>query len=324
MTAERFYITTQSYRHEYETGRDIPTQYGYLIETDFGGTQRLLKIPTPTESPNGERIKTGLRGICIWQGRVYTASWNTIYVIDPHKLEVVDSFSHPLMSDLHGLHADTDGLWATSSLIDSVLHFDWQHNFLRALSFSNTRLYPSRYRQPIDLTADYRQRGKVKEGFVSFHANHVARLDDAHVLVTGRGDGQAAGRVLKVDRQTLKFGLWIKGIHGPHDGLFLRNGDFALTETNGATVAMYRPRRWGRPRLLRRLALPEAGEAFWTRGLAEDSAGDLVVGRSVWKGSQRNASVVRLSPAGETVTVHDLELPDYPECRIFQIHPVAE
>ena len=50
--AERFLITTQSYRHEYERGIDIPTQYGYLVETDFHGFQRTLSIPTPTESPS--------------------------------------------------------------------------------------------------------------------------------------------------------------------------------------------------------------------------------------------------------------------------------
>ena len=198
----RYLITTQSYRHEYGTGDDIPTQYGYLVETDFNGAMRLLRVPTPTDTPHDERIKPGLRGLVAWNGRIYAASWNTVHIIDYPALAIVDSFSHPLMADLHGLFVDESGLWVTSSLIDSVLKFDHDRQLRGMLAISETPLYPRNRRKPVDRAADYRLRGKERAGFSYFHANHVSGYGDRFVLVTGRGDGDDLGHVLLVDRAT--------------------------------------------------------------------------------------------------------------------------
>ena len=318
---QKYLITTQSYRYEYAEDLEIPTEYGYLVETDFAGFTRWLSIPTPTDSPYDERLKSGLRGISIRDRKLYIASWNTVHIVDYDTFVAVDAFSHPLMSDLHGIHVDDDGIWVTSSLIDSILHFDWKRNLQNVLTISNTTLYPSQHRAEVDLTQDYRLRGKVKAGFTSFHANHITSYDDAHVLVTGRGPGPKDGRVLKMDRKTLEYKLWIKGLHGPHDGLFLSSELFAVTETNGSTVAICKLRRWRRPKVVRRIQMPSSENKYWTRGLAVAPDGHLYVGRSVWKGDNRLALVVEFTPDGKVITEHELNLPDYPECRIFQITP---
>ncbi len=154
MSSTRFLISTQSYRHEKDTEQEIPTQFGYLVETDFHGFMRTIAIPTPTESPFDERIKPGLRGVAEWKGLIYAATWNSICILDYKTFEIIETFSHPLMADLHGLHVDDDGIVVTSSLVDCVLFFDAQRNLERVRSFSDTKYYRKTKRKPFDTTQD--------------------------------------------------------------------------------------------------------------------------------------------------------------------------
>jgi hypothetical protein len=319
MSFPRYLISTQSYKHEYATGEEVPTQFAYLLETDFHGFERRLKIPTPTANPNGERIKTGLRGISIYKGIIYLASWNTVHRIQSASFSYLDSFSHPLMADLHGIHVDDKGIYASSSLIDALLAFDFEFKLNQVFQISQTKLYPPSLRSPVDLNQDYRLRGKEFAGFRSFHANHVTAFDDKHLLLTGRGDQVNNGRVLKVNRDFSDFKIWKKGLLGPHDGLWLSDGRFATTETEGSSIAVIEPNGLFGPRLQSRLKLPRTIEKYWTRGLAEGPNSTLLVGRSVWKGDVRDASVVQIDHKGDLVAQFTLKIPDYPECRIFQI-----
>jgi hypothetical protein len=328
---ERFLITTQSYRHQLD--QEIPTEYGYLVETDFQGNKRLLKIPTPVASPYpDERLKPGLRGVVVYENKIYAATWNSIYIIDAGSFEIVDSVSHPLMADLHGLHVDERGIWVTSSLMDLVLRFDWEWHLTGVLQISTTEMYPEDIRRTVDLSEDYRLHGKRERGFQTFHCNHVTPYKDynqQYMLVTGRGHAQHNGRILLVDRETMQHRFWIGFLRGPHDGIFLNWNTFVVTETNSSTLAFihrWSPRRsfpFVGARVARRVEVPkdERGQ-FWTRGLCKTNDGSLLVGKSVWAGSDPslNASVVRMKASGEVLAEYPLDfLGDYPECRIFQI-----
>jgi hypothetical protein len=319
MSFPRYLISTQSYKHEYATGEEIPTQFGYLLEMDFHGFERRLSIPTPTANPNDERIKTGLRGISVYEGIIYVASWNAVHRIQAATFSYLDSFSHPLMADLHGIHVDSQGIYVSSSLIDALLAFDFEHNLKQVFQLSQTSLYPSAIRGSVDLSQDYRLRGKEFAGFRSFHANHVTAYDDKYLLLTGRGDKVNNGRVLKVARDLSDFKIWMKGLLGPHDGLWLSGGAFATTETEGSSIAVIDPNGLLGPRLRSRLKLPRTEEKYWTRGLAEGPDSTLLVGRSVWKGDVRDASVIQIDRSGNQLAQFALKIPDYPECRIFQI-----
>ena len=200
-----------------------------------------------------------------------------------------------------------------------MLCFDWNYNLRGVLSLSGTNFYPPEYRQGIDLHKDYRLRGKVKRGFLSFHANSVIPYNNRYMLVTGRGGENKNGRVIMVHRRTLHYHLWIDKLYGPHDGLFITPYYFAVTETDSSSVAMIKTSTWRRPFVEKRLQLSTSESQFWTRGLACNHEGDLLVGRSVWTGDNRLASVVRLGQDGTIMDEYELDIPDYPECRIFQI-----
>ncbi len=320
MAAETYLITTQSYRHQ-AGGAEIPLQHSFLAETDFRGYVRLLSIPTPTETPWGERIKGGLRGIAHWGGRLFVASWNTVHMVDYAGFEVIEAFSHPLMADLHGIFVDEQGIWLASSLIDSLLKFSHQWDLQGVLNLTNTSLYPQNARRALDLSRDYRLHGKLEDGFYDYHVNHILGYGRDHVLATGRGDQDDNGRVILVNRESMKFQVWLDRLYGPHDGLFLDADKFAVTETSSASVAIFRMMRGGKPALERRAFLPQTEARYWTRGLAVRPNGNFLVGRSVWRGEDGPASVVELAADGKFVAEHILHIPDYPECRIFQILP---
>ena len=220
------------------------------------------------------------------------------------------------------IYVDEYGIWVTSSLIDSVLKFDWQWDLQGVLAVPETRLYPRKLRHTVDLNEDYRLRGKVQAGLHNFHANHVTPYDSRYMLVTGRGDLPGGGRVILVNRQNMHYRLWAKGLEGPHDGLFIRLDRFVVTETDTSSVAIVKPSIiWPPTRIERRLFLPSGEKKYWTRGLCLGPEGSLLVGRSVWKGGDGVASVVRISLDGEFISEHALEIENYPECRIFQIVP---
>lgn len=145
--------------------------------------------------------------------------------------------------------------------------------------------------------------------------------DDGYLLITGRGKGEKGGRVLLVDRDLKGYRLWFSGLNGPHDGIFLPPDFFVFSETNGSSVAILKRRRFLKPKIVSRLYMPYNVNKYWTRGLAADTKGNLLVGRSVWQGDKDNryASVVQITQDGTAVKEHKLEIEDYPECRIYQI-----
>jgi hypothetical protein len=320
MSRDTYLISTQSYLHARGKEEETPLQHCYLLETDFAGDLRKIRIETPTDNPGGERIKGGLRGISIWRGQIYVATWNSILVIRYPDLRIVDTFDHPLMSDLHGLHVDDHGIWITNTLIDVLLKFDHDRKLKGVLTFSDTKLYPRAKRTEADLTQDYRLRGKRLHGFLKFHANHVQSFDDKTVLVTGRGHKDTVGRVIKVDRETLEWKPWITKLKGPHDGLFIRPGCYAVTETDTSAIALIDTDRW-RPKVTKRLYVPGGGPKFWTRGLCQGRNGHLFAGRSVWKGDPHLGRVAEFDAEGNFVAEHELPIDDYPECRVFQVCP---
>lgn len=316
---DNYLITTQSYGRGTDGKSELPTQYGYLIKTDLNKILRKLAIPTSTESLASERIKPGIRGVCLFGKKIITTSWNKIFIINYERFEIEDSFSHPLMGDLHGIHADETGVWVNSSLTDSLLWFDWDKVLRGYLTFSNTALYNNKQRKYLDFSIDYRKRGKEFRGFRAFHNNHVVGYDREHILVTGRGKGHKKGKVLLVDKRFLKYRIWADGLFGPHDGIFLEDGRFAVTETNTASVALIGEKNLFGKRRMERLFLPKNEAKFWTRGLCLDSDGNFLIGKSVWAGEDNKASVVTMTTGGKIVNELFLDIEDYPECRIFQI-----
>ncbi|MEM7660245.1 MAG: hypothetical protein AAF399_29325 [Bacteroidota bacterium] len=340
-------VTTQSYRN------DVATEFGLLVEMDneSGKITRTKRIETPvaTNGTYNERIKPGLRGLYIYNGEIYVASWNTIFILDFESLEVKRSFSHKWMSDLHGIFVDADGVWVTSSLPDAMILYDFEGNPRAALWVPETFLYTER--ATVDKEMDWSQRGKEFRGFHDYHANNVEVHGDT-VYVTGRSSMN--GRVCRfkkdvfIEKGTVTdedIELFIKNLYGPHDGIWV-DGALFLTETMGSTMARidengkieFRikvkvgedevdPRKISPLKKVRKVVAntikgrPTLDKTtHWTRGLAvtEDA---FFVGQSTWAGDgESKARVVKIDrKSHEILDAYYLDLEDYPETRIYQV-----
>ncbi len=340
-------VSTQSYKN------DEPTLFGLLIEIDQtdGHVINQLKIDTPVEATNkndGGRLKPGLRGLYEYQDKIYTASWNKIFIIDKQNLEIEKEISHQWMSDLHGIYVDQQGIWVTSSYPDAVILYDFEGTPRASLWMPETKFYTSR--SEVDKEMDWRFKGKDFRGFRQYHVNHV-EVKDQYVYVTGRGEKNNNGRICKfkkedfLNKKALEDGdlsLYYQGLFGPHDGLW--DGDTLwVTETNNLSIAAinsnqkvgFRKRVTASEKDRMRydnfkeflkftyrkmIGQSDKRGGYWTRGLCINGD-DIFVGQSAWAGDDKGlARIVKIDKS--TRLIKDCfyyDIPEYPEMRIYQI-----
>ena len=340
------YVTTQSYRN------DVPTTYGLLLEIDEqnGKILRNCRVDTPVDYPGKSkgRIKPGLRGVCCYKDRIYTATWNKIAVIDPETFTVEREISHKWMSDLHGISVDDDGMWVTSSLPDAAILYTHSGEPRCVCWMSESNLYDN-YTE-VDKSLDWRYIGKYTRGFMEYHANHIEVVGD-WIYITGRGQ-ELYGRVVRIPRETFLSKPRIENddielvsdrLFGPHDGLWA-DEMFWVTETGNASIAgmtnsgkiAVRKKVRGseaekipyeglqdflkttiKEKLLNR---PGKKVTMWTRGLGATNDA-FWVGQSTWAGDATSrARLIKVNKSDHKISdCFYLDIPDYPETRIFQV-----
>jgi len=341
------FVTTQSYR------QNIPTEFGYLLKIDKNSGEILQKerIDTPIKLSNGhERIKPGLRGISIYKNEIYTATWNSIYILHIKSLKIIKKISHSWMSDLHGIYVDCNGIWITSSLTDAVILYDFDGFPVSSLWLPETFLYKNRV--TVDRSIDWCNKGKDFSGFREYHANHIEVRNNS-VFVTGRGRGDKTGRIIELDKSLFinnkkitdtDIHLFIKNLHGPHDGIWI-NDKVWLTETLNSTIACisntgkvkrrkkilssenekinYKNIKEYLKYQIKEKLFQKSGKKIthWTRGLSIDDD-HIFVGQSTKAGdSQSRARIIKIDK--KTLKIIDcfyLNIENYPETRIFQIY----
>ena len=345
------FVTTQSYRKE------TPTTFGLLLKMNenTGEIIKQKRIETPVQlAEKAGRIKPGLRGVFHYQDKLYTCSWGSIFVLNDKTLELEAEISHKWMSDLHGIYVDEDGIWATSSLPDALLLVGFDGKVHNAFWTSESGLYPEKI-EP-DKEVDWRLIGKDFLGFKTFHANHV-EVNGKYVFLTGRGKGNNNGLVIKFPKdeflrgkqsEEIEYSYHAENLHGPHDGIWDQDLLW-VTETTSSTIAAINGN--GNVTLRKKIRESEEEEitydslkdfikvnfnrifrkhggkriTHWTRGLCITDH-HLYVGQSTWAGEENSkARIVKVNKA--TNAIEDcfyLDIPDYPETRIFQIIQVND
>jgi hypothetical protein len=337
-------VSTQSYNN------DEATPYGLLVEMNenTGSILRTLRIDTPVHVDNQKgRLKPGLRGLFEYQHQIYVATWNAVYIVSKASLEVENCISHEWMSDLHGIFVNQDGIWVTSSLPDALILYDFQGKPKASLWLSETFIYQPKIE--VDKTKDWRLLGKDFRGFREYHANNV-EVKDQYVYLTGRGEN-SKGRVMRflksdfINKAKLEdddLELMIQGLYGPHDGTW-NNGLYWVTETMNSSIAginekgkvIFRKKVYAKNeekvgfnslkdllRTIKKRIKRKGGKmvTHWTRGLSVNQ-NNIFVGQSTWAGeTSSRARIVKLDKSTKEVTgTFYLDIPDYPETRIYQV-----
>jgi hypothetical protein len=234
-------------------------------------------------------------------------------------------------------------------LPDALIFYGFDGLPKSSLWFPETFLYNERSK--VDKSIDWSRRGKDFRGFKEYHANHI-EINDGLIYVTGRGRGSNNGRVVCVNKNSFlkkkcvgekDIKLFVKDLHGPHDGLW-DCGKFWLTETDGSTIAaidhdgkvtvkkkikesepekiVYSDIREFIKCKIKEILLKRPGKRFahWTRGLCM-TPNFIYVGQSTWAGdSKSRGRILKLDK--KTLKIVDcfyIDIDNYPELRIFQL-----
>src|SRR5690606_33547276 len=68
-----------------------------------------------------ESHKKGFSGIFLDENVIYCATWDRIICLDRYTFRVLNEYTSPFFSDLHGIYKDEDTLYVTSTNLSSLL-----------------------------------------------------------------------------------------------------------------------------------------------------------------------------------------------------------
>lgn len=196
--------------------RDVYSYYFPRNPSDFSKVADLLagEPPLTTAEPFKVLPRFGFTGIARYQNRIYTGSWNGVYVLDEDSFECVKFISNTLTNDLHGILADEMGVWTVLTPYDTLVQNDHDGNILRTWTI-NRDLSVERYNGP---TIDWRFIGKQYRGGCGyFHFNFIRREGNT-IWLTSR----SCNALLALDITNDKCSLRLMNLCTPtllHDGV---------------------------------------------------------------------------------------------------------
>lgn len=284
--------------------------YAALIEVDWELKEivRKIKIPSANFSTNRSYMRSNLQGVDLRDGLIYLALWNYVVIMDYASFEIVESFSHPLMSDLHGIAVTREHVYVCSTSIDAVLGFDRSSKELvylvradelglskkialprfTASLFKETGLInrvlekwkcekkiKSKFRLQF-LQKDFRGIDKSRTGLHSHHLNEVAIIDEKLLLLTKGWNDMSSGSLIGVSNYRrecqYEFMLQPGSLNGPHD-IVLNKGMIFMTESETGSIAWIHSHKNAK---VNRQSL--ARENHFVRGLCDTADDTFLVG----------------------------------------------
>ena len=117
--------------------------HGHTFDVDFssGKVNRVLDTPDPINihsNPNPRGGTRGGRGIQVRKGVIYVSNHDTIYMYD-RKMRPKGKLTHPLSAGIHEIWAGKDGIWVTSTDIDSVVKLGYDGKLMKKWCFHSDR-----------------------------------------------------------------------------------------------------------------------------------------------------------------------------------------
>ena len=102
----------------------------YIIDLQMGEHLQVIDWNNNTISWEGRGMDRGLRGIAIYNKKIYMAASDEIFVYDT-KFRLLESYKNRYLKHCHEIFISNDTLYLTSTGFDSILVFD-----LKTKSFS--------------------------------------------------------------------------------------------------------------------------------------------------------------------------------------------
>ena len=244
--------------------------FAYLIEIDFSSGQifRKIKLPAASFKTKSSFMTNFAQGMVVIKKEIFVAYWNYIIVIDYDTFTVKDAFSHPLMSDNHGIDSDGKTLYVTSTAIDSVLGFDIKSKkLIFSWGASNKFLQPKRFSVPYSIAntslikkwniiakkfnltqltshfnekIDYRGIHKSNSIYHNHHMNDVCCVEENIIYITTKGwnDFENSSIIkLNVKSGKARFISQPGSFRGLHDCV-LKNSKILVTESSKNSIGI--------------------------------------------------------------------------------------
>jgi hypothetical protein len=185
----------------------ITSNVRYAMAGKTGGYFRVLDlergrvsfVATVPESlyrdvdPNPRGGQRGGRGVSAHGDRLVIGNAERMFVFDP-SWKLLEDITHPLMANIHEVHADDRGLWVAATGCDALLLIGWDGRLKDYWMFrDNERLveelgFPSSEMPPFDPSEDYRD-PRVRGRTHTIHINSVARGSNGLLVGFGRMHG---------------------------------------------------------------------------------------------------------------------------------------
>lgn len=107
----------------------------YLVDLNTESYKQVIDWDDPTISWEGRGADRGLRGIAIWNDRLYLAASNEVFIFDK-KFSLIGSLKNEYLNHCHEIDVWDDRLYLTSTGFDAVLEVDLTtHQFTRGFGF---------------------------------------------------------------------------------------------------------------------------------------------------------------------------------------------
>ncbi len=264
--------------------------------------------------------KQGFNGVTVQGGFVVAASWDAVAYIDPASGRLADVVSHPLFSDVHGVHEVDGRLWVASTNLDGVLAVD--HHSVEPVWWA--------WREPalgpvLELVdRDFRSLQKhsvpnhrlhvndvcpVPGGFVVTALGPVRRRGRLERAVRDRGlarTRQSDGCAVHIDESGRLLHRW--RTDGLHDAVPI-DGTVWSTEYYRGRLLGFRPGR-RRPVVID-VELPERGGSTLLRGILPARDGTWWLGTTVLRGHEDGGAcgTLRHHTADGRFTGREVRLP---------------
>ncbi len=168
---------------------------GFVRLLDIENKRVLMKSSVPecvfrSKDLNPRGGLRGVRGVSVHEDRLVIANTERLLIYDS-KWMLTEEITHPLMSGIHDILAEEDGIWVTCTMNDLLLKVDWTGKIIADWEwrYDNNLIaeFGLRNLPGINRDLDYRNPETHRDGlFNTVHLNSVNRDPEGILLSFGR------------------------------------------------------------------------------------------------------------------------------------------
>jgi len=227
----RVYVTTVIRGADIESSGCI-----YCLDWAVGKILNEVPVPVPSYKEVGPRgSKRGGRGIINWGNEIVVSNYDSLLFYDKD-LNYLRKITHPLFCGIHEIDADDEGIWVSSTGIESVLLVEPESGEVLRKHFvpgiaAFTEQSPYVEKGQMDLEKDYRNYIYARSE-MSTHINCVEHASGATYALLSN-----LGAVIQVEPD-YKLTVLDNTLKEPHNLLFLEER-LVVNDTGRQTVKEY-------------------------------------------------------------------------------------